>query len=95
MDDRVLRSLTESLLELLEEFLGILGFAVLQERLEMAVEGFEVGLHAGIAGRAALVLAQIFDGCVFIRHREWSKYTEAWGMRQVRECCVDRRERAR
>ena len=82
MDDGVLRGLAEGLLELLEELLGFFGLAVLQKRLEMAVQGLEVGLHAGVAGRAALVLAQIFDGCVFIRHREWTKYTEAWRMRQ-------------
>ena len=70
MNHVLLGGFSRRFLKLLYSFANFCILAFLQERLPVAFEGFDVRLQARVASSAAVVLTQIFDGGVFIWHRE-------------------------
>ncbi len=84
MDDMLLGSFCGGLLELQNSFSCFSGLAFFDEGLPVAFEGFDVRLQARVAGGTAMVLAQIFDGGVFIWHRECEHTIERRYSRQYR-----------
>lgn len=84
MNDVLLRGFCGGLLELLNSFSCFGGLPFFDEGLPVAFEGFDVRLQARVAGGTAMVLTQIFDGGVFIWHRECEHTIERRYSRQYR-----------
>lgn len=70
MDDMLLGGFCGSLLKFLHSFASFGWLPFFDKRLPVTFEGFYMRLQARVAGGTAMVLTQIFDGGVFIWHRE-------------------------
>lgn len=82
MDDMLLRGLCGCLLKLLHGLANFCGLAFLEKGFPVSFEGFDVRLQARVASSAAVVLTQIFDGGVFIWHRECQNTIQRRSSRQ-------------
>ena len=69
VDHVALGSLRSSLLKLVDHSERFRLLAFLNQAFKLLDQGFDVGLFTQITRGAALVLAQIFDGGVLVRHR--------------------------
>lgn len=84
MDDMLLGGFCSGLLKLLHGFTSFGWLPFFYEWLPVAFEGFNMRLQARVASSAAMVLTQIFDGGVFIWHRECEHTIQRRYSRQYR-----------